>query len=154
MLLAVHFLHIAAGVFWAGGALFLALVLYPSIAAGSGMVAANVLARISRVSGLALGSAGGLTMLLGLARAWTSGAIAGFGDILSTYGVLVIVAFLMAGILDSRIKAARKDLEALSQNCDAFQAKAPARARRFAIEAPVLITAILVIMVVLGMGAY
>ncbi len=150
----VHFLHIAIAAFWAGATLFCGLVLFPLIARLPPDQAAELFARVERPIAAGLGSAAGVTYLLGVARALVGGGIAGWGDLVSAYGLLVLSAVaVMMGIehLGGRL---RRRIPDLLRDAEVFAAKAPPLARRTGLLQAVLIAGLIGIMVVLGLALY
>lgn len=155
----LHFLHIFAGVSWAGGVLLMAMVIYPLLAKMPPDEAAALLTRLSRPLNPFLGGMGGLVMMLGLARAWFSGnwlsrvwEFADWGVFISSYFLATLAAFLLTGYFMARDRQIREQFLALSENQADYPRKAAALARLARLQALAVLAAILALMVGMGLG--
>lgn len=132
----------------------MAVVLYPTIAKMPAVQASDTLSRCVKQAKSVIGAAGGLVMLLGLARAYVGGQVSAWSDLLSVYSVLVALAFVLAVVLEARVAGNRRKFSALMDNADRFAVEAPRLARRMAWGDVILVFAILAIMIVLGLALY
>lgn len=147
-------LHLVAGVIWAGGVLYTALVVFPALARLPAGQAEAMLARMGWRSGAVMGAAGLLVLLTGPLRAWLSGGVQSLGDLATPYGMIVVAAFVLVFAVQGVDGAFRQRLRRLMADPAAFAAKAPGLARRNAILAGGGIGLVLALMVMLGTGAY
>lgn len=92
LMVALYFIHIIAGIFWAGTVLFLAGFLQPAVnAAGpSGGAVMNKLVTETRFS-LAMSAGGGLTVLTGLVMYWLVSRGFSWAWFASSHGILISV---------------------------------------------------------------
>jgi len=90
LMVALYFIHIIAGIFWAGTALFLTGFLQPAVnAAGpAGGAVMNKLVTETRFS-LAMSAGGGLTVLTGLVMYWLVSRDFSTAWFASTHGILI-----------------------------------------------------------------
>lgn len=95
MLIAVHMLHLISAVTWAGGLIYLSVVVYPMMARLPVAEARQVFAGVARISSPLMGVTGLLAFASGIARAWLAGVQA-WGDLTSGYGLIVATAFGIA----------------------------------------------------------
>ena len=154
MLTLVHFVHLLAGISWAGGTFLMALALYPAVGRLGHADAQALWSRIAPAIDPVLGVAGGIAMLFGLIRAWAGGGVTSFADLGSAYGLWVLGALVLAiaeGVLGGR---QRKAVEAALADPALFAAEGRARTRRAGLTSLVLMLALIAVMVVLGLGLY
>ena len=95
MLPLIHFAHIASAILWAGGTLTFALVVAPALARLPAEDAARYWTAINRFASPLIGTAGLLTVIFGLLRAWTGGGVTAFADLLTPYGICVLAALAL-----------------------------------------------------------
>lgn len=152
--LALYLLHLVAGVVWTGGTLYNGLILYPSLARMPAAEAKAALKAVSvRASGI-VGAAGLLVLISGPWRAWQSGAIGSVSDMFHGYGLVVLIAFLLAFFIPGIEGSLRARLRKLMDRPEDWAREAPAIARRIGIVVTLGFGAILVLMAMLGTGVY
>jgi len=96
LLWAVQWLHIVAGIVWAGGVAFFALVVWPALLTRPPAEARALYTGMERFAGPVLGTAGGLSILLGILRGTWLGPVQSWDAWWGTrYGQLMTVAFLV-----------------------------------------------------------
>lgn len=148
----IHYLHLISAIIWAGGTLMIAWVVLPALARLPGVEARNAWFRMAPRIGPIMGAAAGLTMLLGLTRAVLGGGITGFTDLLQPYGLLVMTALALALVAEGTGSGFRARFAAGLTNETDFPAIAPRLAMINAMVQTLLMGAIIVVMVLLGMG--
>lgn len=94
--IAVQWLHILAGIFWVGGQLFGALVVWPVLLAGPADRARETLGSFGRIGGPVMSVAAQLTLWLGVARGTLMGPVRSTDVLLgSAYGLTFVAALLL-----------------------------------------------------------
>lgn len=154
MLPALHFLHVLAGATWLGGSLALLAGVYPALLRMDAAEARAVWNRLAPGLGAAIGAAAGLTMLLGLARAWAGGGVTAWSDLGSAYALWVLAALALAIANGALGGAMRGRFEALLDDPSGYAAGARGAVRAILLVEAGTLGAILVIMVKLGLGYY
>jgi len=104
----VHFLHVISGVVYGGASLLFAWVVAPALQNMEPEARLAHYRTLVRYATPFMATAGIVVFVAGIARAWVSGAIAGFGDLFSGYGLMVtlaVVAFVVWGALDGRSRS-------------------------------------------------
>ena len=153
-LTAVYLLHLLSGVVWTGGVIFTGLILYPALARLPAAEAEALLARTGPRSAAVMGVAGLLVLISGPLRAWQSGGIRGWGDLTTGYGLIVTLAFALAVAVPGFDGSFRKRLRGLMADPGAYARQAPALARLNALVVCTGFGLILLLMAMLGTGAY
>lgn len=152
--LALYLLHLVAGVVWTGGVLYNGLILYPSLARRPAAEAKAALTALAARASSIVGAAGVLVLISGPWRAWQSGAIRSPGDLMHGYGLVVLVAFLLAFFIPGIEGSLRAKLRRLMDRPEDWTREAPGIARRIAVVVTLGFGAILVLMAMLGTGSY
>jgi putative copper export protein len=151
----VHFLHIASGIVWAGGAVAFILVVEPALLRLEPGEMRGFLAAQAKFAGAVMGISGVLLLLTGFARAFMGGGVASFGDLFTTsYGLHVLVAFVLV-VAVTALGGRRRALTArlLTEEGDPRE-KLRASYRSFALLSTGGIMATIAIMAILGLGLY
>lgn len=149
-----YVLHLVAGVIWAGGVAYTALVLYPALARAPAGQATAMLAGMARRSAALMGAAGVLVLLSGPWRAWLGGGVQGWGDLTTPYGLIVIAAFVLVFVIQGADGSFRSRLRRLMADPVAYAERAPVLARTNAWIAGAGLAAVLILMALLGTGTY
>ncbi|EAR50678.1 hypothetical protein OG2516_06262 [Oceanicola granulosus HTCC2516] len=134
----LHYVHVV----WAGGGIFYALAVVPTLIA-RGPAAAPLYGQLARRAAPLMGAAGGLVLLSGLLRLWAEPRIDSFGALWSGYGLAVLAALLLVFVAEGNGGPIRARLGRLAADPDAFSREAPALARR---DAAVFVPAVLLIL--------
>ncbi|GIL03015.1 MAG: hypothetical protein BroJett030_29140 [Alphaproteobacteria bacterium] len=154
MLAILHFLHIASGIVWAGGALFFVLVVEPTLFRLGPGATRDTLRAAQPFLGRLMGASGLILLTTGGALPAASGAITSPGDLLRPYSVYVLAALaLVVGLAaqSGRYRAVMQRM--LSATAEVTPAMHAARQRQ-AVVTVAAISATIVIMAILGMGLY
>jgi putative copper export protein len=130
MLATFHFVHMIAGVVYGGGVMLFAWGILPTLHRMEPEARATSFNTLQRYASPLMATAGILVLLGGIARAWVSGQIAGFGDLFSGYGLMVTLALVVFvvwqgwdGMTRARISRAieAKDTETLGRIVGPFR---------------------------------
>lgn len=95
MLQTFHFVHMIAGVVYGGSAMIFAWAILPALHRMEPEARSEHFATLQRYATPLMATAGALVLFGGIARAWVSGQIAGFGDLFSGYGLMVTLALVV-----------------------------------------------------------
>lgn len=95
MLQTFHFIHMIAGVVYGGAAVIFAWVILPALHRMQPEARGEHFTTLQRYATPVMVTAGALVFVGGIARAWVSGHISGFGDLFSGYGLMVTLAFVV-----------------------------------------------------------
>lgn len=152
MLELVHFLHIASGTAWAGAALAFAFVVEPALARLEPQAARAYLERQAPFAGRLMSVSGLLLIATGLLRSHLGGGILAPSDLVSSYGlhVLVSLALVLAVTAHGGWHRGRV-VRLMAEGGDHRPALARLQ-RRHALVTGGGILATLVIMTILGLG--
>ena len=90
-----HYLHILSAIVLAGGEVIYGWVIAPSLLKLDAEVRRDYFTSLNAFAAKVLGIAAAGTLIGGIGRAWTSGTIAGFGDLFSGYGLMTTIALVL-----------------------------------------------------------
>lgn len=150
----VHFLHLVSGTVWAGGAVFFAFVVEPTLLRLGPEAIRRYGAEQARFAGPLMAGSGMLLLITGAARAFIGGGVRTPADLLQPYGLWVAAAFvvvLAVTIFGGAHRAAAARL--LAADGDLVAALRVLQ-RRNAVVTGTGILATIGIMAILGMGLY
>lgn len=150
----LHVLHLVTAVVWGGGSIFVALILFPSLARLPAAQAQAVLTRIAPLAGVVMGVTGFGVLLTGVLRAWWGGGIASLGDLATPYGVLVSLSFVLTFVITGFEGMFRQRMRRMMDQPEEYARRAPGLARRNAVLTTAGFAAILLMMGLLGTGTY
>ena len=154
MFVIIHYLHVTIAAIWAGSVVFVGLAVWPMVAKLPLDQARDLFARLKPVVAGVMGSMAGVTYLLGGFRAWIGGGIAGWGDLATSYGMLVIGAFVIMMAIESVGGRFRRQLARLLEQPDGFALHAPGIARRAGLIQTALLAVLIAIMITMGLALY
>lgn len=144
----LHCLHLFLAVLWAGGTIFVGLVIYPLLARVTPEEGAALFARLKRPIAAGLGSAAGVTYLLGIARAWAGGGLTRWSDLLSPYGMMVIGAVIVMMAIEHVGGRFRRQLPDILNDPD----RARLLARRTGLAQVALLAVLIGVMAAMGLA--
>lgn len=117
-LVVARVIHILAGSFWVGAAIYLAILLEPRIRASSADLERQLLARTSKLNSLWITSAAVLTMISGSAlisitpgRSFSDLGSGGWGTMILVGLVATVAAFAVSGVAGAFTAKLRRGLE-------------------------------------------
>lgn len=149
----VHFLHAVAGVVWFGGALFMALAVWPALLSRPPAESKALFTALALPTKRVMATAGSLTPLLGIVRGTWLGPIQSVQSLMTPYGATFLVAFFATVALSihgSRISASL--LEKVWAADGSLRAEARSEVRQSNLIALGLFVVVLVCMFLMKLG--
>lgn len=154
MLDIVHFLHLLSGTAWAGGAIFFAFVVEPTLLRLDPAAMRGFTLTAGRFAGPLMAGSGILLLLTGVARAWLGGGIATPADIITPYGLYSLAALAIVVFVTVTGGRHRASVAALLAAEGDRRAEIAASWRSHATITGVGLIAVVAIMAILGLGLY
>jgi len=149
----VHFLHILAGVTWAGGTVFFAFVVEPALLKLGPAVARDLLAKARPHAGALMGGSGFLLLATGIGRPFLGGGITSWRDLFEPYGLLVLAALAVVVLVTILGHRHRATLMRMLEAAETQQNLRMAQLRQMVVTGTG-ISATILIMTILGLGQY
>ena len=148
----VHWVHVVAGLVWAGGQAFAVAALWPALLRRPSEARA-LFDAIGPAAGKLMGAAGPLVLLLGILRGTWLGPVRSWDALVGTaYGRTFLAAMVLTVALTAHLGAVRGQLETRVWNGAAFAPGAPAYLRRTGAVTLAGLAAIVACMVLMRFG--
>jgi uncharacterized membrane protein len=153
LLVAVHWLHVLAGMVWFGGQVFINLVLWPMLLRRPAGEARELVQGMGRWAGPLMGGSGMAVLLLGILRGTWLGPVRSPGALFSTpYGLTFLAALLLTVFVMGHAGRARERVMERVWDGDAYRPGAAEHLRRSGAVTLVGLTGIVLCMVLMRFG--
>ena len=150
----LHFVHVLAGVTWAGGSVAMAFMVYPALFEQDRETILKFQRSWGPRASRLMGVSGSLILISGPLRAWAGGGIASPADLLSSYGLLVMSALAVVLGYTFIGVSERRRIQAIIEANAQPQALLRPLGRQMMLVTGVAMAAIVAIMIVMGLGLY
>jgi putative copper export protein len=150
----LHFVHVFAGVTWAGSAMAMAFMVYPALFEQDREAILRFQHSWGRRAGALMGISGSLILVSGPLRAWAGGGLTSLADLATPYGMLVLAALVIVlGHTFAGVWERRRIDAIIAANPDPRAALRPIVVQMKLVTA-LAMAAIVAIMIVMGLGLY
>ncbi|WBY08384.1 hypothetical protein PIB19_02390 [Sphingomonas sp. 7/4-4] len=150
----LHFVHVMAGVIWAGGAIAMAFMVYPAFFEQDRETILKFQHSWGKRAARLMGVSGSLILITGPLRAWVGGGISSFDDLTSSYGLLVVGAFALVLVHTFIGVFERRRIQAIIEANVEPQPLLRPLARQMMLVTGAAMAAIVAIMIAMGLGLY
>lgn len=152
LLVAVHWLHVLAGMVWFGGQVFINLVLWPLLLRRPAGEARELVQGMGRWAGPLMGGSGMAVLLLGILRGTVLGPVRSLGALSTPYGLSFLAALLLTVFVMGHAGRARERMAERVWDGDAFRPGAAEHLRRSGAVTLGGLTGIVLCMVLMRFG--
>ena len=152
MLEIVHYLHVLAGVIWAGGFVVYAVIIFPALARQPAETAGRIWERMLPPTMAMMAGSAVLVLVLGLIRAFLGGGLTRFSQLGSGYGLTILAAIGIWLFLEAYGERDRANFRRMTAEPEAFAANAQAEARQHAIVTLAASSVLIGLMALMGPG--